>query len=361
MPNLKRLINNWNYLYFKDAPIHISGVSLDKHSISLATEWQTEQLIATITPEEAVDSKALIWTSSDTSIATVSNTGLVTCVTPWDCTITVTTTYGWFTDSCNIINRKDVYVDFMLIAWWGWGWKNYGWWGGAWWVIQCSNYFIDMWCYPIVIWAGWSWVWSSCMWKSWCNSTFNSLIAYWGWAWWGWGSCLIYWLPWWSGWWWWYVGQQIHQHWWDWCTWQWYKWGCAYRYWSWWWGWAWWAWANWSNWTDSWWIWGIWIQSDIDWTCKWYAWGWSWHNASSWCWVWASCWGTPSWSSNSNATICWAWGWGSTSTSYWNWASWIFILRYPTSSWYDLTGWCKYTCWNYTIHCFTSSWDLIVN
>jgi hypothetical protein len=39
----------------------------------------------------------------------------------------------------------------------------------------------------------------------------------------------------------------------------------------------------------------------------------------------------------------------------------VFILRYPTSAWYNMTWGCKYTCWNYTIHCFTSDWTLTVN
>ena len=45
------------------------SIVLDKSSISLTTVWQTEQLTATITPDFC--DKRIIWTSSDTSIATV--------------------------------------------------------------------------------------------------------------------------------------------------------------------------------------------------------------------------------------------------------------------------------------------------
>ena len=100
LPQIKRFINNWNYYYFGDAPIHISWLALDKSSIALTTVWQTEQLTATITPEWAVETKVL-WSSSDTSIATVDNTWLVTCITPWECTITATC--GGYSATCSVI------------------------------------------------------------------------------------------------------------------------------------------------------------------------------------------------------------------------------------------------------------------
>ena len=49
-------------------------------------EASTLQLTATVLPEEATD-KTVIWTSSDNSIATVSNTGLVTSLKPGNVTI----------------------------------------------------------------------------------------------------------------------------------------------------------------------------------------------------------------------------------------------------------------------------------
>ena len=107
--DLKRMVKNWNYYYFWGAPIHSTGVSLDKSSIQLTTVWQTEQLTATVTPNGSID-KRVIWSSSDTSIATVSATWLVTCVKPWDCIITVTTVDWWYTASCEIIPPPRTYT-----------------------------------------------------------------------------------------------------------------------------------------------------------------------------------------------------------------------------------------------------------
>ena len=104
MSDIKWFINNWDYFYFKDAPAHLSGVSLDKSEITLTAVWQTEQLTATIIPANPVETVSLNWSSSDTSIATVDNTWLVTCVTPWECTITVTTTPWSYTASCSVIS-----------------------------------------------------------------------------------------------------------------------------------------------------------------------------------------------------------------------------------------------------------------
>ena len=78
-----------------------TAISLDKSSITLTTVGQTEQLTATLTPADSTSTVS--WTSSNTSIATVSSTGLVTCVTPWTCTITATTD-NWLTATCSVTN-----------------------------------------------------------------------------------------------------------------------------------------------------------------------------------------------------------------------------------------------------------------
>lgn len=76
-----------------------TSIVLDKGSISLTTVGQTEQLTATIEP--TISDHSITWSSDDTSVATVSTTGLVTCVTPWECTITATTVNG-LTASCGV-------------------------------------------------------------------------------------------------------------------------------------------------------------------------------------------------------------------------------------------------------------------
>lgn len=99
----------WVYLYPNNTETEISNayigipspesITLDKNSISLTTIWQTEQLTATFTPD--VCDKSVTWSSDDTTVATVSTSWLVTCVTPWTCTITATTVNG-LTASCSV-------------------------------------------------------------------------------------------------------------------------------------------------------------------------------------------------------------------------------------------------------------------
>lgn len=82
-------------------PVRVTGVTLDKSSINLTTVWDTEQLTATISPSNAEDT-AVTWSSSDTTVATVSDTWLVTCITPWTATITVTTHDWGYTATCGV-------------------------------------------------------------------------------------------------------------------------------------------------------------------------------------------------------------------------------------------------------------------
>ena len=99
----------WVYLYtnnteteLKNAYIWIPdpiSIVLNKSAINLTTIWQTEQLSATIRP--TVSDKTITWSSDDTTVATVSTTWLVTCVTPWTCTITATTV-NWLTATCSV-------------------------------------------------------------------------------------------------------------------------------------------------------------------------------------------------------------------------------------------------------------------
>ena len=68
-----------------------TGITLDKTSLSLNAN-QTAQLTATVTPANATN-KTVVWTSSDNSVATVSN-GIVTAVSAGTATITATTSNG---------------------------------------------------------------------------------------------------------------------------------------------------------------------------------------------------------------------------------------------------------------------------
>ncbi|MDY3847835.1 MAG: SUMF1/EgtB/PvdO family nonheme iron enzyme, partial [Prevotella sp.] len=65
----------------------VTGITLDKTSATL-TPGSTVQLTATVSPDNAYD-KSVTWSSSNTSVATVDNSGKVTAVADGTATITV--------------------------------------------------------------------------------------------------------------------------------------------------------------------------------------------------------------------------------------------------------------------------------
>ena len=77
-----------------------TSVALNKTETTLAVGAQ-EQLTATVLPEDAV--QAVTWTSSDPTVATVDENGLVTAVASGTATITATTTDGTgLTATCEV-------------------------------------------------------------------------------------------------------------------------------------------------------------------------------------------------------------------------------------------------------------------
>jgi uncharacterized protein YjdB len=78
----------------------VSGVKLNKSSVVLAVGG-TETLIPTLQPANA-GNRALTWSSSDTTIAAVSNDGVISGVALGTATITVTTAEGAFTAACEV-------------------------------------------------------------------------------------------------------------------------------------------------------------------------------------------------------------------------------------------------------------------
>lgn len=103
----------WIYVYPNNTETEITNayigipnpesITLNKSLIRLNTVWQTVQLTATLTP--TVCDQRIIWTTTNHTVATVSTTGLVTCVTPWECTITAITANG-LTASCNVAQPR---------------------------------------------------------------------------------------------------------------------------------------------------------------------------------------------------------------------------------------------------------------
>ena len=78
-----------------------TGVSLNKTSATLTQKGETVSLTATVSPSNAAD-KTVTWKSSNTSVATVSSSGVVTAVGNGTATITVTTSAGSKTATCKV-------------------------------------------------------------------------------------------------------------------------------------------------------------------------------------------------------------------------------------------------------------------
>ena len=86
--------------------IHVSSVSLDKTSITLAA-GDTETLTATVLPENATD-KSVTWSTSDWNVAIVNQNGTVAAVGPGNATITVKTNDGKKIATCEVkVNKLD--------------------------------------------------------------------------------------------------------------------------------------------------------------------------------------------------------------------------------------------------------------
>ncbi|MBC2727213.1 MAG: Ig-like domain-containing protein, partial [Desulfosporosinus sp.] len=85
--------------------IPVEGVSLSKASTTI-TVGETEILTATVEPNNA-SNKAVNWSSSDESVATISPSGMVTGVSEGTAEIRVTTVDGGFSDICTVTILKE--------------------------------------------------------------------------------------------------------------------------------------------------------------------------------------------------------------------------------------------------------------
>ena len=87
-----------------------TGVSLSSDALKI-TEGKTENLTATVAPEEATD-KTVTWASSNTSVATVNSNGVVTAVAEGTATITVTTFNGFTaTAKVTVVAKEIPYIE----------------------------------------------------------------------------------------------------------------------------------------------------------------------------------------------------------------------------------------------------------
>ena len=81
--------------------VPVTGVSLDRSSAEII-KWESITLTATVSPSNATD-KNVIWTSSDPSVATVSQSGVITAVKAGSATVIATTSDGGKTAACEIV------------------------------------------------------------------------------------------------------------------------------------------------------------------------------------------------------------------------------------------------------------------
>lgn len=86
-------------------PITVDRVSLNTNSAAM-DEGETYQLIATVSPNNATD-KSLSWSTNDSSVATVSNNGIVTAISGGTAEITVKTSNGK-TAKCQVNVRQKI-------------------------------------------------------------------------------------------------------------------------------------------------------------------------------------------------------------------------------------------------------------
>ena len=196
--------NQWSWTFNKWPNVWIS---LNKNRLSLENAWDTYQLTVTANPSSIWD-QWYIWSSSDTTVAIVSNTWLVTCITPGNCTITCTPVSWWYVDKCIVtpkISDFDFYYDFrwwslawFQAAWWTWIWTNWSYTIDSWWLWQTegsndrvTHAYITwlnfewatfasierLWYWYSGSWSNWKgmWTWTSYNWDSWFNGP---------WVWW---------------------------------------------------------------------------------------------------------------------------------------------------------------------------------
>ena len=113
--------NGWyeGTTWYNSAPTAVTGVTLSPTSASIAAGG-TQQLTPTIAPSGAVNQN-VSYTSSNSAIASVSSTGLVTGVSSGTATITVTTQDGSFTatSAITVTGSTGFTVHFYRPSTWG--------------------------------------------------------------------------------------------------------------------------------------------------------------------------------------------------------------------------------------------------
>jgi|LSQX01.2.fsa_nt_gb uncharacterized protein YjdB len=109
-----KILNLSSLTFISSEAVPVTGVSLGAGSLSLKVAG-TSQLTATVTPPNATN-KLITWTSSNTAVAIVSASGLVTAKALGTATITVMTADGGFTDTCIVTVTNNAITGIKLDA-----------------------------------------------------------------------------------------------------------------------------------------------------------------------------------------------------------------------------------------------------
>lgn len=99
-------------LYSLNGVVGVSGIPVSVKSVTISPEsltlqvGETAQLKVTVSPNNATN-KSFHWYLSDTSVITLSSSGLVTAVGEGTATITISTDNGGYTATCNVTVQKN--------------------------------------------------------------------------------------------------------------------------------------------------------------------------------------------------------------------------------------------------------------
>lgn len=89
-----------------DDDVSVTGISLNKTALFLE-KGSSETLVATVQPKDATN-QAVVWTSSNPNVATVSEKGLVSANSSGSAVIIATTRDGQFTATCQLTVQVSV-------------------------------------------------------------------------------------------------------------------------------------------------------------------------------------------------------------------------------------------------------------
>lgn len=90
----------------KEADVTVTGVTLNKTTLDIYSD-DVEELTAEVSPANATN-KTVSWSSSATSVATVSDNGVVTGISAGTATITATAANGGFSSTCTVTVKNEM-------------------------------------------------------------------------------------------------------------------------------------------------------------------------------------------------------------------------------------------------------------